>query len=211
MFALEIDERQYYVTAKHIAKDITHSCDVAWEQGWRSFPVTLVGHCKGEIDITVLAAAQDLPRMLLQEWKSSEIRPDLKLAEELTFFGFPYGLNTSRGEGTVPIPLVKSGIISGFYGSSTLDERSSFFIDGYNNPGFSGGPVVSVRQGVHGVAGVVTGYLPADDHVYSLNDTDPTKPSVIGFSQYNTGIMLAYNIQYAVDVIKRNPIGRVSL
>ena len=43
--------------------------------------------------------------MLLPEWKSPETRPDLHLAEEIKFFGFPYGLDTSRGQGTVPVPL----------------------------------------------------------------------------------------------------------
>lgn len=46
------------------------------------------------------------------------------------------------------------------------------------------------------MAGVVSGFLPADDEVRSSEDR-----SLVGYSQSNTGIMLASNIGHALDLI----------
>lgn len=145
MFALEIDSRLFYFTARHVGTRVLGGCELAWLGGWRPFPIRLVGHC-ADVDITVLAAGDHLPRRLLPEWNSPETEADLRLGEATNFFGFPYGLQTSTESG-IPVPLMKAGIVSGFFGSDTLDDRSSFFIDGHNNPGFSGGPVVTIRNG----------------------------------------------------------------
>ena len=200
IFTIEVDGTHYFITARHIAKHITELCEIQWEQGWQLVPVRLVGNCKGKIDISVFSTDQDLARMLLPEWKSPQLCPNLILGEEIRFYGFPLGMETSRGNNKAPIPLVKGGLISGFHGSEALDDRSSFFIDGQNNPGFSGGPVVAVRNGSYALAGVISGYIPVDSEVYSHRNGGETE-SNIGIAQLNAGIMVAYNILYAMDVI----------
>ena len=205
MFAICVDNRQYMVTAKHVAERITNSCDIELGGGWHRLPVIIVGHCDGKIDISVICCKDNFATRALPEWKSPEIRADLKLGESIRFYGFPYGIDTSRGEGAAPIPLVKSGIVSGFYGQPTLSDRSSFFIDGHNNHGFSGGPVVSTYQDRFDVAGVVSGFIPVEEEVIFSESAEVERES--GMVKQNTGIFLAWNIQYAVDVIRSNPIG----
>ena len=77
-------------------------------------------------------------------------------------------------------------------------------LDGHNNPGFSGGPVIfspyGQLQDVR-VAGVISGYKFAWDKVF-IQDTE-TDLAV----KYNTGIIIAYSIEYAVELIRANPIG----
>ena len=51
------------------------------------------------------------------------------------------------------------------------------------------------------VAGVVSGYRYGWDNVYVDNkETDM-------FVRYNTGIIMAYSIDHAIELIRANPIG----
>jgi hypothetical protein len=77
-------------------------------------------------------------------------------------------------------------------------------LDGHNNPGFSGGPVVYSQPGQLAavrVAGVISGYKFVWDRVYIENQE--TESAV----KYNTGIVIAYSIDYAVDLIRNRAIG----
>lgn len=199
MFALEVGSQQYLITARHVVKGLNGVCEIEWEDGWQAMPVELVGHGDGPIDISVLSTQHHLPESLYPKWKSPEIDSDLKLGQDVRFYGFPFGWSTTRGGRTVPIPLVKAGIVSGFFGQTSFGPRSSFLVDGHNNPGFSGGPLVSIRDGQYRVAGVVSGYLPYDEDVVASASDEAT--TQLGFVKQNSGIMLAWNIQHAVDII----------
>ncbi len=76
-------------------------------------------------------------------------------------------------------------------------------MDGQNNPGFSGGPVVfsGPSNKDYKVAGVISGYRVVHEPIYQgEKKLDLTY-------EYNTGIILAYGIKHAVDLIKENPVG----
>ena len=197
-FLLEQNSRRYLITAKHIGVSVVDHVDIEWENGWTTVPVQVVGH--SEDDTTVLRLEHDLARMLLPEWTPPSVLKDLRLGEDVRFYGFPLGMSTSRGPSTVPVPLVKSGIISGFYGTENLSENSSFWVDGHNNPGFSGGPVVSMRNNEYAIAGVISGYYHSEGNVLSLDE----RRSVIGTVQMNTGIIKAENIHGAMQIIARD-------
>ena len=197
-FMIEENSRRYLITAKHIGQYITDSVEMEWENGWLTIPIRIVGH--SDDDTTVAYCEQDFARMLLPEWSPPPILPNLSLGEAVRFYGFPLGMNTSRGKSTVPVPLVKQGIISGFYGRDQLSEDSSFWIDGPNNPGFSGGPVVSIRNGVYSVSGVISGYRYYTEPVL-VSDQQQTQ---MGSVQLNTGIILAENISGAMDIISKH-------
>ena len=194
-FIIEENSRRYLITAKHIGQHISDSVEMEWENGWLTIPIQIVGH--SDDDTTVAYCELDLARMLLPKWSPPPILPNLALGEAVRFYGFPLGMNTSRGKSTVPVPLVKQGIISGFYGKDQLSEDSSFWIDGHNNPGFSGGPVVSIRNGVYSVSGVISGYHSYTEPVLA-SDQQQTE---MGRVQLNTGIIRAENIRGAIDII----------
>ncbi len=207
-FMLDIDSRQYIITAKHLVQESISPFNIYWEQGWQTIPVGLVGHCDGETDISVLHTIHNLPKMLYPKGSHLGIETDLKLAEEVRFYGFPHGMSTPRGEQSVPVALVNRGIISGFFGTPLGSGEESFLIDGHNNPGFSGGPVVTIRNGEYKVAGVIAGYRHSYQRVYgtdAFSQVDET--SVIGYLPENTGIIIAYNINPALDIIAENPVG----
>lgn len=207
-FMIDIDDRQYVVTAKHLVQDSIDALHIFWDGNWQPLPVGLVGHCEGETDISVLYTNQDLPKMLYPEGSGLGIEPDLKLGEEVFFYGFPHGWSTPLSSGRGHVPLVKRGIVSGFFGAPLGSGEESLLIDGHNNPGFSGGPVVSVRNGQYKVAGVIAGYRYSYQEVYGTDSSGRVDESIIvGYLPENTGVVVAHNIKPALDMIEKNPIG----
>jgi hypothetical protein len=76
-------------------------------------------------------------------------------------------------------------------------------LDGHNNPGFSGGPVLFKEQ-EHGelkVAAVVSGYRFENEPIYHGEQELPVT------YRYNTGIIISYGIKHAVALATTNPIG----
>ena len=205
---IDIASRQYILTAKHLVRKAITPLSILWEGGWQPLPVKLVGHCKGETDISVLSTNQNLPMMLYPKGNNLDVEPDLKLSEDIRFYGFPHGLSTSRGKDSVPVALVKQGIVSGFFGEPLGSSAESFYIDGHNNPGFSGGPVVTIRNGEYKVAGVVSGRKRSYQKVYGIDSLgQPDKSIATGYFPENTGIVMAHNIKPALDLILERPIG----
>ncbi|MDE0689682.1 MAG: serine protease [Candidatus Poribacteria bacterium] len=203
-FTIDVDNRQYIVTAKHLVEKITgrHTIKLMHEKKWKNLEVELIGHCKGQVDISVLAAEFQI------SWGYSlpATTAGMILGQDVYFLGFPYGLMSDVGElnRNFPFPLVKKGVLS------TIEpSEGCILLDGHNNPGFSGGPVVfcqNNRGNDFSVAGVVSGYRYAREPVYKNEEPEENEPP-IGYYRANTGIVLAYDIKYALDLISQNPIG----
>jgi hypothetical protein len=100
-----------------------------------------------------------------------------------------------------PLPFVKRGILSAYIFGDVID---GFYLDAINNPGFSGGPVVArgAQPGDIDVVGVVSGYRSQQEAV-SMRGVPSAELSV----QTNTGLLLAFNIRHALQVIEKNPVG----
>ncbi len=124
------------------------------------------------------------------------------MGQEVFFLGFPYNLFADIGATNrdFPLPFVKRATLSSM---SNDPNEDILFLDGHNNLGFSGGPVVFKAPGAQDfrVAGVVSGYRFEEEPIYS-GDT----PTQLAF-RYNTGIIISYSIRHAVELIKANPIG----
>ena len=82
-------------------------------------------------------------------------------------------------------------------------DRKTVILDGHNNRGFSGGPVVFTEpnRNEFKVAAIISGYLPVEEPVHGgAEDADL-------WYQYNTGLIVADAIDPALDLIRANPIG----
>jgi hypothetical protein len=204
-FTLDIDDRQYIVTARHVISGINDGDEIAMfhNGNWLSSDVRVVG--LGSIDdisddIAVLSIKYRMSPPMPMEATSA----GLIFGQDVYFLGFPYGLYTDtdvmRG---FPLPLVKKAIVSGRIGSSGRPEI--FLLDGHNNPGFSGGPVVFTKPGRtrpdYKVLGVVSGYRLHEGDVY-LNG----KPTGLKHAE-NSGTIIAPSIKRATEMIIANPIG----
>lgn len=196
-FTVDVDGKQYLVTAKHIVDDVSGNATLGILSNTEWIPLTtqLVGHADGEIDITVLAANRRLTPANLPMEASSD---GLTYGQDVFFLGFPYGIQGKVifGDDGYPLPLVKKALVSSL-------DRSVFLLDGHNNPGFSGGPVVFASPGTYQnkVAAVISGYLPWEEPVFASGQKTPL------VYQANTGIIVSYSIHHAVGLIRSNPIG----
>lgn len=201
-FTIEVDDRQYVVTARHVLQGIGEMDTIAiqHEKQWKPLPVTLVGVGSGDVDIAVVAASQQLSPALPLVPSSDE----LYLSQDVYFLGFPYGLQIEVGpelNASFPLPLVKKGIASSFQ----IENRhvSLMLLDGHNNPGFSGGPVFFSPVGTYEsrVAGVISGYRYEWESVYHQGQKTPLS------YQSNTGIVVAWGIWHALEIIKKKAVG----
>ena len=139
-FTIDVSGKQYLITARHVIQgwNRKESLYIFHENQWKSIDVTLVGECDGEIDIAVLAAGILLsPNFALPASAGGII-----WGQDVYFLGFPYGWYGEIGELNrhFPMPFVKKAILSCTF--SQDDGVQHFYLDGHNNPGFSGGPVV---------------------------------------------------------------------
>ena len=199
-FTIEEGGREYLVTARHIAHSLEGKCQVEVFRGggWTPLEVTTVGHAPRDVDISVLAPAERLmPTRQLPLPASSE---GLTYGQEAYFLGFPYGIGDGFLKETGhPVPFVKRLTVSTLFGKPYL-------LDGHNNPGFSGGPVVfcpPARKEFQ-VAAVVSGYQSARASVRDHEDKDTEF-----HLRENTGIVVAYDVNEAVALIRANPTGLV--
>ena len=199
-FTIEEGGREYLVTARHIAHSLQGECqiEVFRDGGWAPLQVATVGHAPGDVDISVLAPSERLtPTRPLPLPASSE---GLTYGQEAYFLGFPYGISDRFLKETGhPVPLVKRLTVSTLFGKPYL-------LDGHNNPGFSGGPVVfcpPARKEFQ-VAAVVSGYRWASAPVRDQQDRDTEF-----HLRENTGIVVAYDVKEAIALIRANPTGLV--
>jgi hypothetical protein len=197
-FTIEVDGRQYLITAKHMlgTSGTPISLEILHEGKWTTLPFQSILVEPSTVDIAVLALNQLLSGLL-------PIKLGIKdsyLSEEVFFVGFPYGLsyNGKSLNSGFPLPFVKRGIIAAFANGN----GEPFFVDGINNPGFSGGPVSIVKSSTNpSIIGVVSGYRFEEQPVYHQNQKVDLNV------QANTGLLIAYGIDYAIEAIKKNPIG----
>lgn len=196
-FTIEVDNRQYLITARHVVSNSPPAIEICHDNKWVKVPIKLLGVEPEGVDIAVIVLPQQLSSLL-------PIQLGIKgsfLSQDVFFVGFPYGIMIDGHalNAGFPMPLVKHGIIAAFGNGS----GAPFLVDGINNPGFSGGPVIrSDNPKNPTIIGVVSGYKSVQESVYKEKDktTDLTVP-------INTGLLVAFNIEHAINAIKKNPIG----
>jgi hypothetical protein len=196
-FAVDVDGRQYLITARHVVDNLSDGAGIAiFSNGaWCPTAMQAVGLGSGPSDVAVLAPDRRLsPADLPVEVSSA----GFTYGQECYFLGFPYDFlgNVVFTEAGYHLPFVKRATLSCFAGDVYL-------LDGHNNPGFSGGPVVFGDPGRPPTkfGAVISGYKFAPEPVLVGN-------AVTNLTyKYNTGIIVCYKIEIAMSLIHANPIG----
>jgi len=202
-FTVDVEGRQYLVTASHLIADTSaiETVSILQDSTWRELRARLVAPLSDGVDVAVFALDQQLSPT--HELPAST--DGMTMGQEAYFFGFPSMLRTDDEGGInrgYPIPFVKHAIIS-------ARERDRFgngilYLDGHNNPGFSGGPVVFWHQKLDRfcLAGVISGFRP--EQLYSPDSTRVLKRTdVYG----NSGIVVATEVGAILKLIEQNPVG----
>lgn len=191
-FAIDARNREYLVTASHVVPDLvgTGHIGVHTRNGFDDVKVRLVGRSSPELDTAVLEAERTfVPTGLPAEATTK----GLAYGQDVYFLGFPYDFlgSVTLTEGGFPLPFVKKATLSCF-------DKDILLLDGHNNPGFSGGPVVFAEPGsqVLKIAGLISGYRFAPEPVYV--GEEETKLTY----RHNTGIIVAPAIREAVRLIE---------
>lgn len=211
-FVIDVDSKQYIITARHIlpkAKD-GDSAELYISGNWHPLIIKLIYPKDDKIDIVALAADQLIaPKMPINIGGKG-----IFVGQDVYFLGFPFGLaSQSDDPTTLLVPFIKKGILS------AIDFRTSsghtLYIDGHNNPGFSGGPVIYANYGENEalyIAGVVSGYRSQPTRVIEIIEKQNIKSgnnadNVTRFVLENTGIVIAHSIDHIIREIREKPIG----
>lgn len=117
-------------------------------------------------------------------------------SQDVLFLGFPYGLALT-GAALGFLPFVKKATLSA---SNELPDGKVWYLDGMNNVGFSGGPVVFAPPGQMDVRlmGVVSGYRPDWQNVHSARDAEEGEAARVAT---NSGIVIAFDVKPAADAL----------
>jgi len=113
----------------------------------------------------------------------------------------------------------KIGISTDVSGIVRQANAAVLILDGINNPGFSGGPVLYHTGADQVVLGVISGFRnePGEIHSIEVPDVPTTAQTPDGKKSnkkkdvvdLNTGIIFAFMADVAIDAIKKNPMGSV--
>jgi S1-C subfamily serine protease len=227
-FTVDVDKREYLVTAKHLVDGLNDRATIDVMRGNKWVPITVkVFRCQDPIDVAVLAPANQLTVSFPLE----PISGNILVGQEILFLGFPYGVQfSSAPEGLAyPFPFTRKATFSS---ARTENGAHLLFLDGYNNPGFSGAPMLvrDLKQPAvtYTVIGIVTGFRPELDPVMvpkelqSSEDTSKIESWRIitlpngrraklvdteSMVRANTGIVIGYDISHAIDLIRQNLVG----
>jgi len=197
-FAIEVDDRQYLITAKHVVPGITKDNQVTLnnsEDQVSIIRITPILCDNTNVDIIVLVP----PNPLATPKRTPATQSGAALGQDVFVFGFPLGYYTSVERNIVP--FVGKGMIS------AVDARDSsavkYFFHTTAAPGFSGGPIVFIDQNDNApkILGVISGFDTVDYPVYNGSVDTGLRAKV------NPGIMFGYSIDAAIVAIRKQPIG----
>ena len=198
-FAYDRNGRQYIVSARHVLEAFGEAATlgVMHDGVFKSLQARLVGHADNGIDVSVVAADDWAVKIPDEKFNNSA---GVYYSQEVYFLGFPFGLYGNLGEifNLFPHPFVKRAIVS-----SLGSPQAPMFLDGINNEGFSGGPVIARQpDGKLSIVGIISGYRARSRMVlHKGNDTGLAVDE-------NTGLIAAHHIARAVELMDANPIGR---
>jgi S1-C subfamily serine protease len=194
-FIIDHEDEPYLVTARHVVKSGENVSIIVGGKAVSAGLTPLVVP-SSEADVAVFRLDRPITP------------PDLPLTADETgmvfgqdayFLGFPLGMAFDLGESS--FPLVKRCTISGL--NRTYMGRDVILLDGWNNPGFSGGPVVFRKPTAAGVqepmrvAVIVTAYATQQGSLSVGGNIVPGAEVAM-----NSGIIIAERIARATDAIK---------
>ena len=209
-FTVEVDRQQYVITARHNLPKPEVNVDVKLflDSAWRSFKARAIYPDKTSVDIVAL----DVGQKVTVDFPLEPTSKDAILGQQVYFVGYPWGLGSRGGlpVGVAEFPFVKSGVLSAM--DSRQQDSIIFYVDGDNNPGFSGGPIVfrHSKSGEYQVAAVVQGYH--NEAFPVLKEKDLQNPKAKAYEglyvRGNSGIVVGYSIKHIVDAIQKDAIHR---
>jgi|SRR5579872_4448195 len=195
-FKVDYHGKVYLVTAKHVVAGAPQNGATIriWQQGdWKDYhTVKTIYPSSPDVDIAIFETDETIPTPYTVAATGS-----LTLGQPVWFLGFPFGGLGTRWYGG-RFAFIKRGTMSGI--DSTDPNAVVLYIDGFNNPGFSGGPIVcwDFNKHIYEVIGVVQGYKPEAAKALINGQAVDTQILV------NSGILVSYSINHAMKAIEES-------
>ena len=195
-FAMDYKNKLYIVTARHVAAGYPETnamVQIRRDNMWQTVHTVRILHPpSNDVDIAIFETEQVVE-------KPFEIAPAGKtgavtLGQQVWFLGFPHGLGSRSNN--LEFPFIKKGTMSAV--DSTNPDSFVLYIDGFNNPGFSGGPILfwDFSQQKYMILGVVQGFKNENAKMIVNGQQVDTPVSV------NSGILAGYHIEHACQAIE---------
>ena len=193
-YTIEKDNQQYLVSASHVFDEHTvNEISIYHANQWKKLPVKVVFNSWEYGDTIVFKLPHDIsPRHPVSFGPAGVF-----LGSWSYFFGFPLGLMTRSGKinNDFPLPFVKAALVSSI--GAAPHEVTEIFLDGHNNRGFSGGPVVWYQPNKSkdvSIIGTVSGYM-IENPIASATQEE------VDLIEINSGIIRAYWVKDLFDRI----------
>jgi S1-C subfamily serine protease len=193
------ENNEYFITAKHVIEGIGNSgtIQIMQDNVWKNLNVTVKYHTNNEIDIVLLIPET---RIIIHPSNVKCSMHGISLGQDTFFLGFPYGIYSNTGSDIQPhspLPFIKKGVTA-----SIVNEKGKIilYLDGHNNPGFSGGPVCfqNIFTGEYQIAAVVSAYRL--NNPQNIMNEKGEKSDLLYME--NSGIVISYSIDHVLDIIK---------
>ena len=202
-FAYAVNGLFCFITAAHVLGSIPHGkkgkLHVFKDDNWlevEATPLYVAGHHHEDGDIDIVVVKTNIPSNA-NESRITLSSEGVLLGQDVYFLGFPYFGNAinHRAESfnaNFPIPFIKKATMSALH-------DQIIYLDGHNNPGFSGGPVVfwDYSEKTHKILGVISSYLTHAGEIKKI------ETSVKECYLENSGIGIAYKIEAAEELIQK--------
>jgi hypothetical protein len=190
---IERDGACFLVTAAHVVADNEEfKISNRFRSSVDTFP--RVGDLPESLDLALFRLS---PEFALPQLPLPVSSDGCFYSQDVLFLGFPYGLALTSAELGF-LPFVKKGTLSA---SDDLADGKVWYLEGLNNVGFSGGPVVFAPPGQLNdvrLMGVVSGYRPDWQNVQSIPEIDEGSVARVAT---NSGIVIAYDVKPVTDAL----------
>ncbi len=160
------------------------------DKAWKDFTGDLILPDNKNIDIAFFTLLQPTTNA-----STVELGDTVTFGKEGYFFGYPYGLHTDvDGE---YLPFIKKLSVSAT--AQTGSPSPFLYLDGFNNPGFSGGPVAfyDYQKQKWEIVAVISGFQP--EQAWKKVGGKYVPPSTL----VNSGIIIAYFIDPAIKTLDK--------
>lgn len=198
-FLIDKDSINYFVTAKHILQNPQYgqkiTVEILQDTLWKELIGTVFFDTTKNVDVVLIRP----DGFSFVKSGISLKRISMILGDEGFFLGFPFNFSTTDKENInsgFPFPLIKKAVYSG---SIIDDDILTLYLDGHNNIGFSGGPILFKDRFKNGdnnfhLVGIISGYI---EHNREL-----TTPLGRFSYQENSGIIVGLGRVHIEEIIE---------
>ena len=175
-FTVTHENREFLITAAHVVRGWPNglmfiSCEIDPKAPFVEVKPKLIGIFEST-DIAIFDSP-NCAKKGLELPLSVRGTSEMFVGQRVYWIGFPLGFDGGKAPGIGRVGLVGSGVFSGIipqHGEIRLSDhvviKSGLIVDGMNNKGYSGGPVIfqpgELRNEDFVVAGVISGTLAAN-------------------------------------------------